>query len=258
MHEQTIPSRLGPIHARRAGGGPPVVFWHSLFVDGRSWVAVAQALAADHDVVVLDGPAHGRSPGPGRRFTIDECALAAIEILDALALPTVDWIGNAWGGHVGIALARRAPQRLRSLALLCSPLQPIGRASRLQVRLLMAIYRLFGPIGLVTGAVQDALVLPENAAARAHVGEVVRAQDRAALTHAMHSVMLGRTSLEGPVPVNTLFVSGAGSREWPTAQARAQAAAAGARHAELPGRHLPPLEAADATTALLRRWLADG
>ena len=43
-----------------------------------------------------------------RDFTFAELVVAAEQALDRLGLTEpVDWVGNAWGGHVGIRLAHR-------------------------------------------------------------------------------------------------------------------------------------------------------
>ena len=41
--------------------GPPVVFLHGLFGQGRNWTTVAKALSASARVILVDLPNHGRS-----------------------------------------------------------------------------------------------------------------------------------------------------------------------------------------------------
>ena len=49
-------------------------------------------------------------------------AIAAERVLDQLDLTEpVDWVGNAWGGHVGIQLAMRARPRVRTLTTIGTP-----------------------------------------------------------------------------------------------------------------------------------------
>ena len=72
---------------------------------GAAW---RSELATMRRLVIITGPGHGASGDPGRRYTLDECAEAAGTILDTLGIRApVDWVGNAWGGHVGIDF--RAP-----------------------------------------------------------------------------------------------------------------------------------------------------
>src|ERR1051325_10661501 len=93
-----VPTRLGPLAVRHYGGhGPWLVLWHSLFLDGRSWDLILPALTRVRSVLVVDGPCHGNSPGPVTRFSLDDCAEAAVTVLDHFGVDRADWIGNAWG-----------------------------------------------------------------------------------------------------------------------------------------------------------------
>jgi 2-succinyl-6-hydroxy-2,4-cyclohexadiene-1-carboxylate synthase len=49
------------LHAERRGAGPALVLVHGFTQTGRCWGPEADALAADHEVVLVDAPGHGRS-----------------------------------------------------------------------------------------------------------------------------------------------------------------------------------------------------
>ena len=66
--------RLRSPHLRR---GPPVVLWHSLFVDSRSWDPLIENLGRQRTVYAIDGPSHGRSEAVRRDFTFAECVAVA-------------------------------------------------------------------------------------------------------------------------------------------------------------------------------------
>ena len=58
------------LHYTRTGGAkPPVVLAHGFSDDGLCWTPVAEALAADYDVVMVDARGHGRSAAP-RKATV--------------------------------------------------------------------------------------------------------------------------------------------------------------------------------------------
>lgn len=196
-----VNTSLGPLRVRRAGSGPPVVLWHSLFVDSRSWGAVIDGLAAHRSVIVIDGPCHGSSEKVRRDFTFAECTAAAVDALDGLGLADpVDWVGNAWGGHVGIQLAAQHPGRIRTLTTIGTPLQGLSARERwLMCWPLVAIYRLAGPNVLLLKALSDALIGAETVAAQPdRAAEVIAAfasADRSAMFHAMRSMMLRRPSM---------------------------------------------------------------
>ena len=73
----TVATRLGPLHVQTAGSGPPAVLWHSLFVDSTTWNLLVAPLAAECQLVLIDGPNHGGSPPVRHPFTLDDCVGAA-------------------------------------------------------------------------------------------------------------------------------------------------------------------------------------
>ncbi len=56
----------------------------------------------------------------GIRYSMDTWVQQAIDLLDALDVPQVDLVGNSFGGALSLALAIRAPQRVRRLVLMGS------------------------------------------------------------------------------------------------------------------------------------------
>src|SRR5690348_8929515 len=101
-----VSTDLGRLHVRRTGSGPPVVLFHSLFVDSRSWGPLVDTLAKHRTIYTIDAPSHGRSEAVDRDFAFDELVDAAQQALEHLGLTeSVDWVGNALGGHIGIHLA---------------------------------------------------------------------------------------------------------------------------------------------------------
>ena len=78
--------------------------------------------------MIINGPGHGASGDPGRRYSLRDCATAAGQVLDRLAIGgAVDWVGNAWGGHVGLRFAADRPVQCRSLITLGTPVAALSR-----------------------------------------------------------------------------------------------------------------------------------
>ena len=155
-----VPTSLGRLNVGQAGVGPPALLWHSLWVDSRSWGSLVDSLGAQRRLVIIDGPGYGRSDPIHRDFTLDDCARAAAEVIDHLDISEpVDWVGNAWGGHVGITLAADQPHRLHSLVTIAAPLLPVGARQRwTQTYPLAVLYRLTGPNRLITKALFESLL----------------------------------------------------------------------------------------------------
>ena len=99
-------------------GAPVVMLSHSHFSDHRMWRPQIEALAERYRVVAYDTRGHGASGVPRGPYSLDELAGDALELMDALGLDGVHFAGLSLGGMIGMTLALKAPERVRSL-LLC-------------------------------------------------------------------------------------------------------------------------------------------
>ena len=227
----TVATRLGPLHVQTAGSGLPAVLWHSLFVDSTTWNLLLAPLAAERRLVLIDGPNHGGSPPVRHPFTIDDCAGAAADVLDHLGIgEPVDWLGSAWGGHVGILFAAAHPDRCRSLIAMSAPVHALSDAERRRTRLLAALYRIAGP-GPVIKPLVDALLGPkaraENPGAAAIVAGAFRRAERRGMFDAIRWVSLRRRDLTPVLDrlgTPTLLATGPDDPMWTAAAATAAAA----------------------------------
>jgi 3-oxoadipate enol-lactonase len=228
--ERTIATNVGSLHVEERGRGPAVLCWPSLYADARSLDTVATALAPTHRVLVVDGPGHGKSEAVTRPYSIDDCADAGMEILDALGEKRATWIGSAWGGHVGVAAALRHAHRLDGLVILNSPMTPWRGKRRALMRLSQALLTIFGPRSFVASIIanktfapsapnRDALVLGARLA--------IERCDPQGLRAAMRSAMFERQDLVPRLPdvkTPTVFFAGTEDGIFPLDEARAQAA----------------------------------
>jgi 3-oxoadipate enol-lactonase len=110
------------VHYRFDGArdAPVLVLSSSLGTTLELWDANVVTLASRHRVLRYDHRGHGRSPAPPGPYTVDELADDVLELLDEHGLDRVAFCGISLGGAVGMALARRAPERLERLALCCT------------------------------------------------------------------------------------------------------------------------------------------
>ncbi len=227
----TVATRLGPLHVETAGSGLPAVLWHSLFVDSITWKRLRAPLAAERRLVLIDGPNHGGSPPVRHPFTLDDCAGAAADVLDHLGIAEpADWLGNAWGGHVGIVFAAAHPDRCRSLIAIGAPVHALGAAERRRIRLLAALYRIAGP-GPVANPLVDALLGPkaraEDPDGAAIVAGAFRRAERRGMSDAIRWLSLRRPDLTPVLDrlgTPTLLTTGPDDPMWTTAAARTAAA----------------------------------
>ena len=247
-----VPTSLGRLNIRQVGSGPPALLWHSLWVDSCSWGSLADALGAHRRLVIVDGPGYGGSDPIHRDFTLDECTGAAVEVLEHLGVDVpVDWVGNAWGGHVGITLTAEQPDRVRSLVTINAPLLPVQRRQRWTTSYPLAlIYRVTGPSKVVAKPLFDTLLgaeafeaQPDRAAA---LVDAFRHADRESMRRTIRFMHRWQplTDTLPAITVPTLFLTGAvDGQDWSPSRARTAAATMpDARVVQLRGAgHVSPL-----------------
>lgn len=242
-----VATELGALRVRLCGTGPPAVLWHSLFVDSTTWHPLREELGQDRLLIIIDGPCHGGSEATVQRFTMGDCAKAAGDVLDHLGVvEPVDWVGNAWGGHVGIVFAAAQPGRCRSLVTIGTPIRALNGAERRRIIPLVVLYRLLGPIRPLVKGVEDALLGAHAPSGDAHVvSTALTRTSRRGMYTAMRSVMLQRPDVAaalGKVVAPTLIIAAADDALWPPSQAHAATAQTRCAVATVPGAgHVAPL-----------------
>ena len=94
-----------------------VVFVHGVGQDHTTWVLPIRYFARhNRNVLGLDLPGHGRTPGPGLE-TIEEMGDWVVEALDAAGVEKAALVGHSMGSLVALDTASRYPERVRSLAM---------------------------------------------------------------------------------------------------------------------------------------------
>ncbi|MFF3846166.1 3-oxoadipate enol-lactonase [Streptomyces sp. NPDC002328] len=117
MTEKLLNHRAeGPVSA------PPLLLGPSLGTSYALWDEVAPELSAAHLVILWDLPGHGGSAaeliGPGA--TVADLAGLVLALADALGVERFAYAGVSLGGAVGLHLAVHHPERVSSLAVICS------------------------------------------------------------------------------------------------------------------------------------------
>jgi pimeloyl-ACP methyl ester carboxylesterase len=258
-----VATSLGVLAVEVVGEGPPALFWHSLCADRAVWSRIRDDLPAHRQLILLDAPGHGDSDTPPGRFTLGEGADAAVAALDALGIEApVDWVGNAWGGHVGIVLTARDPWRVRTLTTIATSVRAVTGTLRAQTQALLWGHRLLGARPWVVKQ-----MLPRFLAHATRTGDPdavgylqsrIAALDRHAFQVTMASVMLDREDLTTHVArltTRTLFITGSEDALWTPADVRATESAI-VDSAVIDGAaHLCALESPTATArAILAHW----
>ncbi|GGU00941.1 bifunctional 3-oxoadipate enol-lactonase/4-carboxymuconolactone decarboxylase PcaDC [Streptomyces violascens] len=102
---------------------PTLVLAPSLGTTLALWNPQLSALAAHFNILRWDLPGHGNSPAwlpPSPRPTLETLATLLLDLLEELRTDTFSYAGISLGGAVGTWLAAHHPDRVESLALLCT------------------------------------------------------------------------------------------------------------------------------------------
>ena len=91
----------------RYGNGQPILLIHGLGGSWRSWMPVLDRLAAYREVIAIDLPGHGKTPGLKGPTTIATLADSVTDFIYRNKLTGIDTVGSSMGGRLVLELARR-------------------------------------------------------------------------------------------------------------------------------------------------------
>ena len=120
MTEVDVLARNNVTVAGRADG-PPMLFAHGFGCDQGMWRLVAPAFEPTHRVVLLDHVGAGGSDpaayDPVRHGRLEGYAQDVVEVLDALDLPPVVFVGHSVSAMIGALAAAERPELFDRLVL---------------------------------------------------------------------------------------------------------------------------------------------
>lgn len=110
----------------RRGAGAPLILVHGIGHHWQGWLPVLDRLAATRDVIAVDLPGFGVSPGlpDGTPYTAETLADAVESFCAVLGVRDPDIAGNSLGGYIALELASRGVVRT------ATALSPAGFWSR--------------------------------------------------------------------------------------------------------------------------------
>lgn len=250
------------------GDGPPVLFIQGVGVHGAGWAPQTDALADRYRCLTFDNRGVGRSLPAPASVSVEQMADDARAILDAERLGRVHVVGHSLGGLVALCLALTEPERVRSLALLCTfadgraaaPFTPrlcwLGMRVRVGTRAMRrrTFVRLVTPPAMRDNAELDALaerLAPVFGHDLGDVRPIVGVQLKALRGY-------GASARLGEIRVPTVVASAAHDPIAPPRVGRALAdGIPGARYAEFPdASHGLPITHAERVNELLLEHLA--
>jgi pimeloyl-ACP methyl ester carboxylesterase len=164
-----------------SGSGLPVVFLHPTPLDHFYWLPMIRELGGVR-AIVPDFRGHGKSElgnlplGGFARvpdapvLSVRQLAADVLALMDQLALAEAVFAGCSIGGYVMLELWRRAPTRMRGLAIVCSKPQPDAESNLAKRAETISRVRAEGTGGVFDGNAQTLI----GASARARRPEIVK------------------------------------------------------------------------------------
>lgn len=104
---------------RVTGRGPDLVLVHGWGMHAGIWGDMAERLTSAYTLHLVDLPGHGRAAvPPAANGQGGMWSLAGVVDTLLASVPPAVWLGWSLGGQVALEAARRAPERVRGLALI--------------------------------------------------------------------------------------------------------------------------------------------
>jgi pimeloyl-ACP methyl ester carboxylesterase len=244
--------------------GEPILFSHCLLWNGTMYDAQIAGLREQYRCITYDHRGQGRSADHDcDTISVEMLCDDAAELITQLGLPPVHFVGHSLGGFVGIMLAIRHPQLVRSL-ILCNtsgdaePKRNLGK-----FRFLNAAGRYLGSTLFADSILNmifdgDVLAVPEQ---RQRFREMI-CSNRRTIWRAVNGVLNRPSQLADlhKIRARTLVITSTGDTM--RTPAESESLAAGIPDAQLvclsSGRHMLPLEVPAAVTELIERFVRDG
>ncbi len=115
------------------GEGKPVVLLHGGLGHGGNWGYQVPALvAAGYQAIVIDSRGHGRSTRDSRPFSYLQMSKDAVEVMNALNLPSAAFVGWSDGACTSLVLASNEPDRVDGVFYFACNMDPSGPVEEIQ------------------------------------------------------------------------------------------------------------------------------
>jgi len=116
-----VRTKLGTLHYREAGAGPPIVLLHINQQSSELMLELMAALAPNTRAIAVDYPSHGMSDHVAQQPSIQDYAACVHEVLQALRVRKVVALGEATGAAVAVELAVAYPDIAGGVVLVNCP-----------------------------------------------------------------------------------------------------------------------------------------
>jgi pimeloyl-ACP methyl ester carboxylesterase len=252
-------------YEEQGAGKETIVFSHGLLWSGRMFYDQIAVLKDQYRCITFDFRGQGQSQVTQSGYDIESLYADAVKLIEVLGCSPCHFAGLSMGGFVGLRVAIRRPDLLKSLILIETSSDPEPKENISRYRMLNVVARWIG-LSVVADRVmkimfgQKFLNDPERATVKHEWQERMVANNRIGITRAVTGVITrdGVTDQLGQIETPTLII--VGDQDVATVPAKAERMHTGIPNSKLvviPGAgHTSTVEEPVAVTAAMEEFLA--
>ena len=180
-------------YEEKGSGSEVMLFSHGYLMDHTMYDGQIEAFQEQFRCITYDHRGHGRSEAVTSSYDLDAIVNDAIALIEALDIAPVHFIGMSTGGFVGMRIALRRPELLKSLVLIDTSANAEDKDKLKQYNLLLKTVNLVG-WRLVIGRVMPILfyeVFLKDSQRQAEVKKwrnIITGHDTKAVTAFAHAI----------------------------------------------------------------------
>ncbi|HEY7402136.1 MAG TPA: alpha/beta hydrolase [Candidatus Angelobacter sp.] len=141
---------------KESGTGPEtIVFSHGFLMDHTMFEPQRAAFEKQYRVIAYDHRAQGQSEDPGRGYDMSTVTDDAAILIRTLKAAPCHFVGLSMGGFVGMRLATRHPDLIRTLTLMNTTAMREQLYNRMKYAFLAQMVKMFGIAPFTSIAVKD-------------------------------------------------------------------------------------------------------
>lgn len=123
-------------------GKDTIVFSHGLLMSSEMFRAQIEHFKSRYRCIAYDHRGQGRSEVTETGYDLEQLTQDAVAFIEALDVGAVHFVGLSMGGFIGMRLASRRPELLKSLTLMCTSADT--ESNRLKYSLMTLVFQLGG------------------------------------------------------------------------------------------------------------------
>jgi pimeloyl-ACP methyl ester carboxylesterase len=105
------------LFSQTRGKGKPILLLHGFPFHQAIWDDFASRLSHDFQVITVDLPGFGKSPGLTAPFSLAQVGDTLLDFLEQKHLKNVNLVGHSLGGYVALAMVKSNPEFFASLIM---------------------------------------------------------------------------------------------------------------------------------------------